>query len=57
MSTENVFFFFFLSYTLKVTCEKKSKHFFFFVITALKIGCDSRLDEHEAFLQLPCRLM
>lgn len=26
-------------------------------ITALKIICDSRLDEHEAFLQLPCRLM
>lgn len=48
---ENVFF---LNYTFKVICEKKQT---LFCYNSLEIGCDSRLDEHEAFLQLPCRLM
>lgn len=37
-----------------VTAGKQTVLFFIF-ITALKSIGDSRLDEHEAFLQLPCR--
>lgn len=38
-----------------VTAGKQTVLFFFIFITALKSIGDSRLDEHEAFLQLPCR--
>lgn len=44
-----------LAWCVKQLLLESKQYCFFIFITALKSIGDSRLDEHEAFLQLPCR--